>query len=110
MTKTKSPAGQRQGLDDYNGKDSPFESQYQIVRTSFGKSPKTMLMVAVETGILRANICRFVGMMKAEEIIQEIKKGYCPYTKHIAGFYSTDSTLFGKNNDPQLQFDGYAND
>ena len=35
--------------------------QKKIVLDSFSVKPKTMKMVSVETGVDRANICRYVG-------------------------------------------------
>lgn len=66
--------------------------------------PKTMLQVSIETGILRANICRYVGEMRKRNQIQIVHRGLCPITKHRAGFLTTDpsqwpipaqQTLFG---------------
>ena len=57
-------------------KDSGFRSQYQIVYQSFKERPKTMLDVFLETGILRANICRY---------------------------YTTDKILFREVEDKQLK-------
>ena len=81
-------------------KDKHFINQYQTVCESFKERPKTMLEVSVETGILRANICRYVAKM--DNKVQVIRKGLCPYTKFRAGFYSTDETLFTKPDAQQL--------
>jgi len=83
-------------------KDNHFVSQYKTVYHSFMEHPKTMLMVSIETGILRANICRYVATMEEKGQIQVIRKGYCPYTHFMAGFYSTDETLFAKSHVQQL--------
>jgi hypothetical protein len=47
-------------------KDSNFTAQYKRVRLSFSERPKTMLEVSIETGILRANICRYVRAMESK--------------------------------------------
>jgi hypothetical protein len=91
--KRKSPAA-RQRLLKSGGKDTSFIPQYQTVYQSFKERPKTMLEVSIETGILRANICRYAAKMEENGQIQEIRKGYCPYTHFKAGFYSTDESLF----------------
>jgi len=83
-------------------KDKHFVSQYKTVYQSFKERPKTMLTVSVETGILRANICRYIATMEEKGQIRVIRKGYCPYTRFIAGFYSTDEALFVKSNVQQL--------
>ena len=71
-------------------KDNHFVSQYKTVYQSFKERPKTMLEVSIETGILRANICRYIAEMEEKGQIQVIRKGYCPYTQFVAGFYSTN--------------------
>ena len=43
------------------GKDKKFIGQMTKVFKAFYSHPKTMLMVSIETGILRANICRYVA-------------------------------------------------
>jgi len=76
--------------------DKHFQRQYQIVYQSFQQHPKTMLQVSFETGVLRANICRYVADMKAKGLIQLLRKSVCPITHYRAGFYSTNKTLFNK--------------
>ena len=100
--KSKSPTPDRQGLSETQCKDNHFVSQYKIVYQSFKECPKTMLMASIETGILRANICRYIATMEEKEQIQVIRKGHCPFTKFRAGFYSTDETLFKKTHFQQL--------
>jgi hypothetical protein len=75
-------------------KDKYFKAQMQRVFAAFYKQPKTMLMVSIETGILRANICRYVAKWKKENSIRMIRKGICPISKHCAGFYTTNTNLF----------------
>ena len=82
--------------------DNHFVSQYKTVYQSFKERPKTMLQVSIKTGILRANICRYIAEMEEHGYIQVIKKGCCPYTHFIAGFYSTDEALFSKPDVLQL--------
>jgi hypothetical protein len=53
-----------------------------------------MLEVSIETGVLRANICRYIAEVEEKGDIQVIRKGYCHYTRFRAGFYSTDEALF----------------
>jgi hypothetical protein len=87
---------------EIGGKGTSFIPQYQIVHQSFKERPKTMLEVSIETGILRANICRYAAKMEENGQIQVIRKGYCPYTHFKAGFYSTDESLFTKSDVVQL--------
>lgn len=84
------------------GKDSDFGSQYQIVYQSFKECPKTMLDVSLETGILRANICRYVADMENKGVIQLLYKSEDEHTKFTAGYYTTDKTLFRQEDNQQL--------
>ena len=77
-------------------KDTHNLPQLQTLRLSFSVRPKTMLEVSQETGILRANICRYVGKMRKRDQIAVVRHGLCPITKFRAGFYTTDPALFGK--------------
>lgn len=81
-------------LHKEQGKSTVFQAQMKNVFVSFDKYPKTMLAVSVETGILRANICRYVAEWKKENKIKLVKIGICPISKHRAGFYTTNQELF----------------
>ena len=76
------------------GKDKHFQGQTQRVFTAFLRHPKTMLMVSIETGILRANICRYVAKWQKQGSIHLLKRGLCKVSKHRAGYYTTDTNLF----------------
>lgn len=73
------------------GKD--FTGQMKRVYRSFSERPKTMLQVATETNILRANLCRYIAKWKKQNKIELVKFGICPITKHRAGFYTTNQTI-----------------
>jgi hypothetical protein len=75
-------------------KNKSFIRQIQKVFIAFHREPKTMLMVSIETGILRANICRYVAELGKQNRICIVRKGICPITKHRAGFYTTNPELF----------------
>ena len=85
--------------------DKTFINQYQRTFKAFQKTPATMLQVAKGTGILRANICRYVAQMRKAEKIAIVKKGKCPISKHKAGFLTTNEKLFPKKSQTDL-FDG----
>ena len=70
-----------------------FRQQIVKVTNAFSGAPKTMLQVSIETGILRANICRYVAEMKKQESIFLIRFGICPISKHRAGFYTINLDL-----------------
>jgi hypothetical protein len=76
------------------GKDKHFQAQMKRVFVAFYKQPKTMLAVSIETGILRANICRYVAKWRKENRICIVRKGICPISKHRAGLYTTNPDLF----------------
>jgi hypothetical protein len=70
----------------------------ELYRTyaAFYDRPATMRMVEVETGILRPNICRYVAYLEATGLIQKVRIGYCPFTRHRAGFYSTNPFIYNR--------------
>lgn len=76
------------------GKSTHFQAQMKRVFAALYRQPKTMLMVSIETGILRANICRYVAEWEKENLICIVRKGICPISKHRAGFYTTNPDLF----------------
>ena len=90
-------------LPNDKGKDNEFRLQYQIVYQSFNERPKTMLDVSLETGILRANICRYVANMKDKGLIQLLYKKNDQHTKFTAGYYTTDKRLFREINNRQYK-------
>lgn len=81
--------------------DRKFQAQMSKVFEAFLSQPKTMLMVSVETGVLRANICRYIAHWEKHNRIEAVKKGICPLTKHRAGFYTTNPELFNANTNDQ---------
>jgi len=79
-------------------KDKALSNQFKLVYKSFYKAPKTMLMASKETGIFRANICRYVATLRESDKIAEVKKGLCKVSNHKAGYLSTDPKQFPKSN------------
>ena len=75
-------------------KDNQFQAQMKRVFSALYRQPKTMLMVEVETGIMRSNICWYVREWQQENRIKVVRKGICPISKHRAGFYTTNPELF----------------
>lgn len=76
-------------LEKKQSKDKIFAGQTKRVYKAFSERPKTMLQVATETNILRANLCRYIAKWKKQNRIELVKFGICPITKHRAGFYYT---------------------
>ena len=82
--------------------DTKFKAQMDIVFASLLEKPKTMLMVSVETNILRANICRYVAMWKGTNSIGTFKNAFCGISKHRADYLTTNPKLFPKSNQLNL--------
>lgn len=80
-------------------KDNQIITVYKAFQT---ETPKTMLQVSNETGILRANICRYVALFIKQNNIQLLYKSLCPMSKHKAGFYTTNKDLFKSDNQLSL--------
>ncbi len=102
MDTRKKVASSTTNLHQDRCKDMDFRTQYQIVYQSFKECPKTMLDVSLETGILRANICRYVADMENKGVIQLLYKSEDEHTKFTAGYYTTDKTLFRQEDNQQL--------
>ncbi|WP_233202071.1 hypothetical protein [Parabacteroides provencensis] len=103
---TRKRATEAANLPNDKGKDNEFRLQYQIVYQSFKERPKTMLDVSLETGILRANICRYVANMEDKGLIQLLYKKEDEHTKFAAGYYTTDKELFRQVDNRQLKLFG----
>lgn len=79
-----------------------FNTQLQTVEKLLRKQPLTMLQVALVTGILRTNICRYVSTLRKQDRIAIVRMGLCPISKHRAGFYTTNPDLFPKKVQAEL--------
>ena len=53
-----------------------------------------MKMVEVDTGIDRANICRYVRTLRKSDKIAKDKTELCVITKHRDGYLKNNSKLF----------------
>src|SRR5690606_30332556 len=71
-------------------KDTVFTSQRNIVFKSCYKTPKTMLMVSIETGAFRASICRYLAEIRELGQGKVVDIGICKISKHRAKYYSTN--------------------
>ena len=77
--------------------DNHFKNQYLKAFAAFFSQPVTMMENSVTTGIDRANLCRYVRLMRLAGIIAVVKRTYCSITKHLANKYTTNPDLFPKN-------------
>lgn len=78
-------------------KDSDYLAQTQRVNKAFFEKPKTMLQASFETGIFRANICRYVAQWKKNNRITVVKIGICPISKRNGvQFLTSNPDLYPK--------------
>lgn len=70
------------------------QSQLKRVVDCFAEHPRTMLDVALTTGIFRANICRYVAKLRNAGRIQIHHYGIDAVTKSPAGFLTTNPAMF----------------
>lgn len=85
--------------------NNEYREQMGRVFRSFYERPKTMLDVSLETGILRANICRYVAHMENDGRIQIHHKGLDANTKCRAAYYTTNPELFNQSEYQQATLD-----
>lgn len=77
------------------GKSTHFQAQMKRVFAALSRQPKTMLMVEVETGIMRSNITRYVAKWKKQDCIKIVRLGICPISKSTGvQFLTTNPELF----------------
>lgn len=87
-------------LNAFNGgkrraKDNHFTAQKKRVYKAFSDRPKTMKQVEQQTGVMRSNICWYVGKWKKTDKIGVAYLGVCPITKtNGVQFLTTDPDLY----------------
>lgn len=62
-------------------------NQIKRLLSALRNDPATMLMLSVQTEILRANICRYIAQLQEEGKVIIHHKGYCQISKHKASYY-----------------------
>lgn len=84
-------------------KKQSLEDQFKATERAFFNGYFTMKTIAVQLGVDRANICRYVATLRRSNRIQLIKKGVCPITKSSGvGFYTTNPEYFISSNQLNL--------
>jgi len=83
-------------------KDSTKKAQMRRFFECLKERPKTTAMAADETGIMRANLTRYVATFEKKGIITTVEKKKCEYTGHLAKYYSTDPAYFPDETQPEL--------
>ena len=82
-----------QSLHKRQGKSTNYQAQIKRIYKAFNE-PKTMLKVSIETGILRANITRYVAKLKKVDQAIIYKFGICPISKRSGvQFITTNQDL-----------------
>jgi RNA:NAD 2'-phosphotransferase (TPT1/KptA family) len=69
-------------------------TQEQQFKKWFERGIFTMKQVSVKTDIDRSHVCYFIGKLKKTNSVYLVRKGVCPITKDIAGFYTTNYNLY----------------
>lgn len=87
----------------YRKGESDFANQQERVYYQFLLRPQTMLQCSLETGIMRANICRYVAEMRKQGVIQCVAVRHDVNTGFKAGVYTTDKALFRQEDTRQLE-------
>ncbi|HLV92820.1 MAG TPA: hypothetical protein VKX34_06830 [Aequorivita sp.] len=77
--------GQRQA------QDTKSLTEKEIVYRSITKTPKTMLMIFIDTGITRGNISWRLDDLKDEGRVKLLHKTFCKASGHRAGYYVSTS-------------------
>ncbi|GGE25572.1 hypothetical protein [Psychroflexus planctonicus] len=94
---TKDTNSLNNAFNEKHNKDKALTQRKRVFKAFF-EAPKTMLMVSNETGILRANICRYVRTFRQSDKVAEVKKGLCKISNHRAGYLTTNPDQFPKSN------------
>lgn len=89
-------------IDSLNNFDHDNNNQLAIVYNAFYHGPKTMYEVDVETGIERANICRYVSTLRESDRIFVVGKRRCKVSGHYAFELSTNPELKPEDNQFKL--------
>lgn len=71
-------------------------TQMQRVYDCFAERPRTMLDVSIATGILRANICRYVAKWRKAGMIQVHHFAKDIHTRMMCAYLTTDTALFSQ--------------
>ena len=75
-------------------KDKQFQNQFKVTFEGFYNHPQTMKELSVNTGIDRANVCRYCRTMRIANCIAVCKKVYCTITKRLVNQYTTNPEMF----------------
>ena len=89
-TKKEAPCEGATVNSETQGKDTIYY-QFQQTQVAFFAQPQTMMQIARQIGIDRANVCWYVRELRKACAIWLIRKGKCPITKcNGVGFWTTN--------------------
>jgi hypothetical protein len=91
-----------QSLEAFQESERLLENQIKRVHASFWERPKTMLEVAKELGIERANICWFCKSFREGGNLYPVKMKVCSISKHWATALSTNPEYKPEDNQLKL--------
>mgnify|MGYP001392318715 CR=1 FL=1 len=81
-----------------NSKYNHFINQLKVLELYLKENIATRYMAAIETGIPIQNICRYVDMLRDENLIAVVKKDFCKISGFTAEYLTTNPELFPKDN------------
>ena len=74
-----------------------IRNQRKKLLQAMEQGPATTLMLFEKTGILRANICRYIASLEKAGIVVAIKRAPCHLTKRKAKFYQLANKEYSTN-------------
>ncbi len=77
----------KESFSNRQAQDTKFRTQKETVYKSISITPKTTLMIFLDTGILRANVCRYIDELQEEGRVKLLKKTFCKASGYRAGYY-----------------------
>lgn len=105
MTKKKEAAAA--AIPETHRKSTGKANQKQMVYDSFFEDPKPCSRWSGTRMWCAPNICRYVGMMREDGDIRIVRKGHCPVSGWIAGFYTTNPRFMPDKDQLRIDFKGY---
>ena len=102
MNKTKTGAPESAPANSETRDKDTKLFQFQQTQIAFFAQPQTMMQIARQVGIDRANVCWYVRELRKVGAIWLIRKGTCPITGHNKVQYLTTNPQFVENKPKQL--------
>lgn len=90
------------GLGVNQSKVDYFDAQLKQLYEYLKDKAVTASFAERETGIKQKNITRFKRILEKKGQLKEVKKVFCPITRHLAWEITTDPTQFPKESQRNL--------